>query len=289
MFILLDYYIPYAGLCNQIYLISNHITEAIEKNEQIFVNKMNIDIFNKKRIPASEIIDIDKTNKNLNKEVLINFDLNEVFDKDCYIPNLRIYPVTNNFVLSCITFHEKYYTPFEGYGIHFRIDIDCLIHYLFDKESYNDFIKKVNISPELALSKAKNLLLDEKVKGYINYLFKQYVSFMVQLGFDKPWYICTPIGKDPYNNLLQDYLDKFINFIKENGGTYEVSKKIYDHRELNALVDLLVLKRCERVIGFEGSSFSEGYVYKVNTFKNKMFRFINPDYIKLNNELYNSS
>ena len=41
--------------------------------------------------------------------------------------------------------------------------------------------------------------------------------------------------------------------------------KIYEERELNALVDLLVLRDSEKMIGFEGSSFSEGYCLKVNS------------------------
>ena len=33
---------------------------------------------------------------------------------------------------------------------------------------------------------------------------------------------------------------------------------------MNALVDLLILRDSFKMIGFQGSSFSEGYCYKVN-------------------------
>ena len=45
------------------------------------------------------------------------------------------------------------------------------------------------------------------------------------------------------------------------------NSKFYKDRELNALIDLLILRDSEKMIGFEGSSFSEGYCYKVNTIR----------------------
>ena len=63
----LDYYHPYAGLCNQLYLITNHIHDAYSKGVKIFIHKINIDIFKKERVFANEVLDIEKTNKNLKK------------------------------------------------------------------------------------------------------------------------------------------------------------------------------------------------------------------------------
>ena len=47
-----------------------------------------------------------------------------------------------------------------------------------------------------------------------------------------------------------------------------IPHKFYQQRELNALVDLLVLRDSDKMIGFEGSSFSEGYCFKVNSIRN---------------------
>lgn len=63
MDLFLDYYYPYAGLCNQLYLITNHIAQAFLDNKQIYIHKFNIDIFKKERVPFSEVIDIKKTNE----------------------------------------------------------------------------------------------------------------------------------------------------------------------------------------------------------------------------------
>ena len=38
--ILLDYYEPFAGLCNQLYLITNHIHNALVNNKQIYIHKV---------------------------------------------------------------------------------------------------------------------------------------------------------------------------------------------------------------------------------------------------------
>ena len=71
--IFLDYHEVYAGLCNQLYLITNHIYEAYQKKTKIYINKINIDIFKNERVPATDVFDFVKTNKNINK--LIGMDL----------------------------------------------------------------------------------------------------------------------------------------------------------------------------------------------------------------------
>ena len=72
------------------------------------------------------------------------------------------------------------------------------------------------------------------------------------------------------------FLTKFTDFISKNGGNYLIQQPFYSDRELNALVDLLVLRDSTKMIGFEGSSFSEGYCYKINSIRNvtKQFLFV---------------
>jgi len=286
-FIFLDYYIPYAGLCNQLYLISNHIYEAYFSRKKIYLNKFNVDVFNKKRVPVSEILDLVKTNENLNKYMLNDIILYNPPDDFCEIPKLCIYPVKSIEILSCLSFHEKFKTTFEGYGIHFRIDIDCIISKLFEERCYTDFVKLCNTDPLKAVQKVENLLKNKQVQAYINYLFGQYIFYLLEGGFDKTWYISTPIGKSIFQNPLQPYLDDLTNFIKEKGGNYLISEKRFEERELNGLVDLLVLTNCKKVIVFEGSSFSEGYVCKVNSARknNNIYYTINFETNKFN-EIY---
>ena len=68
-------------------------------------------------------------------------------------------------------------------------------------------------------------------------------------------------------------LEKLCNFIKNHGGEYITSCNDYQERELNAIVDLLTLRDSDNIIGFYGSSFSEGYCFKVNNFKEKKHNY----------------
>ena len=103
------------------------------------------------------------------------------------------------------------------------------------------------------------------------------LKYIYLIGFDKPWYICTSIGKDPIHDCLLPFLYQIKDIIRSNGGSLIESEKNYPQRELNALVDLLTLRESECLIGFEGSSFSEGYCYKVNSIRNpgKRYLFVN--------------
>jgi hypothetical protein len=107
-----------------------------------------------------------------------------------------------------------------------------------------------------------------KIEKYCLFLLNQYFVFIKQFGFDLPWYISTSITKWDIHEPMMVYLKMFTNFILSNNGTYYISPKIYQERELNALVDLLILRDSVKLIGFEGSSFSEGYCLKVNSVRN---------------------
>ena len=130
---LLDYYEPFAGLCNQLYLITNHIHSTLLNNQKIYIHKVNIDIFKKERILAKDFFDLIKTNENLKKLTGIDLILLEKPMDNFIIPEMCIYPVSSIPILNCLEFQKKYtnYVPKipEGYyGIHFRLDIDSIIN-----------------------------------------------------------------------------------------------------------------------------------------------------------------
>jgi len=284
MDIFLDYYHPYAGVCNQLYLITNHIYEAYKKDIRIFIHKFNVDIFKKNRVPVSEVLDLVATNEKLKKltgKNLILFDKPEKY----FIPELCVYTVSNIEILNCLEFNrnvlEKVYQikgKMNGYsGIHFRLDVDCVIHYLFETSVYDNFMGKCNNSPSEAQSIAYNLMKNPKVICYCDFLLNQYTTFIKELGVARTWYICTPIKKYSIHNHLIGYLDKLTDFIISGGGKVVISEKNSEFREIDALIDLLVLRDSEKMIGFEGSSYSEGYCFKVNSIRKsiKEFRFVN--------------
>ena len=260
----LDYYHPYAGLCNQLYLITNHIHNACVKNKEIYIHKFNTDIFHKKRVPFGEIIDIERTNKNLKRltgRMIISPDAPPEIHS---IETLRIYPVSSIEILNCLEFHGKFieithtlkYHLNHFNGVHFRLDFDAVLHYTYGTEMYNRFMenKDLDINWEI-------------IETYCEFLMNQYLEYITQVGFDNPWYICTGITRSQKHNPMNKYLIKLLQFIEFHGGKYFIPKKFFEERELNAIVDLIMLRDSEIIIGFEGSSFSEGYCYKVNSIR----------------------
>jgi hypothetical protein len=288
--IFLDYYHPYAGLCNQLYLITNHIHSAFVKGLKIYIHKVNIDIFKKNRIPAEEFFDLKATADNIKRLTGTDILLFEKPTDNFVIPDLCIYPVSSIEILNCLEFHKRFTSlvPKMKYnGIHFRIELDSIIHYLFEKHCYDDFMDRCNqLCPDFG-EKFINL---PEVKNYIEYLMNQYFQFILHFGFELPWFISTSIGKNDIHNCLKDTLKRLTDFIQQHGGTFIQSKKHFVDRELNALVDLLTLRDSESLIGFEGSSYSEGYCYKVNSIRNpnKEYRFVYGIIDKYPDELYKS-
>lgn len=270
-----DYYHPFAGLCNQLYLITNHIHQAILKESTIYINKVNIDIFHKERIPAGDFFDIPKTNENLKKLTGMNVLETEVPEMVITIPKLCIYPVSSIEILNCLEFNENILknvdqvkSNLKSYNsIHFRLDIDAVIHYTFGKKVYHRFMDLCNQSLSLGMEYYASLD-QELVEKYCSFLMEQYFTFITKFGFEKCWYISTSINKWEIHKPMEKYLFLLVNFIISNKGRYMVPDKFYNQRELNGLVDLLVLRDSDKMIGFEGSSFSEGYCLKVNSIRN---------------------
>jgi hypothetical protein len=118
----------------------------------------------------------------------------------------------------------------------------------------------------------------------------QYFQSVEYFGYDKPWFISTLIGKKEIHNCLIPILKKLTDFIEKKGGSWFVSKQYFEYRELNALVDLLTLRESKKMIGFEGSTFSEGYCFKVNSIRNpnKEYRFVYGIVDKLPDGVYKS-
>jgi len=280
----LDYYHPFAGLCNQLYLITNHIHQAYNLGVKVFVNKFNIDIFKKERVPVNEVLDIQATNENLKKltgSFILETELPETIET---IPNLCIYPVSSVEILNCLEFNSSILSDVNklksifpnGYNaVHFRLDIDCILHYVFGKNVYNHFMDLANSDSILAESYYQTLD-QEKIKKCISFFTNQYYLMINHFGFDKTWYISTSVGKYNIHTPMVPILNEFTNYILSRGGRFYIPPKIYPQRELNGLVDLLVLRDAEKLIGFEGSSFSEGYCLKVNSIRNvtKHFLFV---------------
>ena len=287
----LDYYHPYAGLCNQLYLITNHIHQAYLNESKIYINKVNIDIFKKERINSEDFFDLKATNENIKRLTGKDIILFEKPLTNFIIPRLCIYPVSSIEILNCLEFQSRFtnLVPKNEYnGIHFRLELDAIISYLFENNCYDDFMGRCN--NYLPIDFCINFINLPEVKWYIDYLLTQYFEFIKYYGFDKPWFISTLITKKEIHNCLVPTLKRLTDFIEDNGGKWFIPKQHFKERELNALVDLLTLRDSNYLIGFEGSSFSEGYCLKVNYIRKviKDYKFVNGIVNKLSDGIYKS-
>ena len=281
--IFFDYYHPYAGLCNQLYLLTNHIHNALLNNKMLYVHRFNLDIFKKSRRPLHDVFDIHSTNQLIEKltgKKVISTNPPTIITS---IPELRIYPVSSIELLACLQFNKgitdqvkvirENYLPDDFYGIHFRLEIDCILHYTFPSKIYDEFMDLVNTDNVKALEYFERL--DKTpIEKYCNGLMQDYLSGVQQFGFDHIWFISTGITKWPIHNYFIPYFERLVNFITSNGGKVYINPVIYQERELNALVDLLILRDSIKMIGFSGSSFSEGYCYKVNEIRKVTREFL---------------
>ena len=117
---------------------------------------------------------------------------------------------------------------FTYYAIHFRLDIDAIVHYTFGKEIYSTFMDLCNVN----VIEAKDYfqtLDQEKINIYCFFLMQQYFSFIKQFGFDKPWYICTSITKWEIHDPMIPFLKQLTHFIIKNGGKCYISPKNYEN------------------------------------------------------------
>jgi hypothetical protein len=162
---------------------------------------------------------------------------------------------------------------FKDENLHCDFAIHLLTNHCENKPSEKR-IKEILLS---ALEIEKEFITESlpvSLIGMNSNLMKQYLEFVMQIGFDKPWYICTAITKNKIHDYFNVYLNKLKKIIVNNGGEFFGCEKLYAERELNALVDLLVLRDSQKMIGFTGSSFSEGYCYKVNEIRKVTQQFL---------------
>ena len=92
-------------------------------------------------------------------------------------------------------------------AIHFRLDVDCILHYCFndpatcikhDPSIYSNYIHINNVDSSINYS--NTFLEDKGIIEWIEFIYKQYISLIDKFGKDNHYYICTPIKRDRRHN-----------------------------------------------------------------------------------------
>jgi hypothetical protein len=229
------------GLCNQLYAIKGTCEYAYENNiNTIVIENFLTDIVKNTYCNISDIIDLNHLNNLLKKYNIKVLDWNTdtgfektnvIFNEapywnvssDCYI---------STYILSNLKFNSKFYDIADEILKKNKITAEpCnVIHLRLENDAIECWSKQNGLSPE----EFKKILEIKYIKNIEKFINKNYITIVVASEYD--------------NNVIK--------YLRDNGYLYLTTEKRFKERELNAIVDLIITQRCDRVIlGFFESSF----------------------------------
>jgi hypothetical protein len=245
-----------SGLTNQIFAMITSIIIAIYKKESIVVIRNFLDDFSKEDYTIiSNIIDLEQTNIYL-------FDKYGIVLIDRHNIDSRI--VSDNIVNEIIENKEYSYTFSWINDINKDLFEDILMNIRF----HPDFVEKADSFIQELDSKKTNVIHlrveDDAITHWSN------INHMLEDEFR-----CFIENK--YIELIKQHIDKtdetiilsssskngVIDFLEQEGYSYKFTEKHFAGREKNAIIDLLISKRCNNIfignfnpVKLNGSSFS---------------------------------
>ena len=229
------------GLCNQLYAIKGTCEYAYENNiNTIVIENFLTDIVKKTYCNITEVVDLNHLNELLkiyNIKVLDwNTDTgfektNVIFDEAPYW-NVSNGSYISTYILSNLKFTSKFYDNADEILKKNKITAEpCnVIHLRLENDAIEHWSKQNGLSPE----EFKKILEIKYIKNIEKFINKNYITIVVASEYD--------------NNVIK--------YLRDNGYLYLTTEKSFKERELNAIVDLIITQRCDRVIlGFFESSF----------------------------------
>jgi hypothetical protein len=229
------------GLCNQLYAIKGTCEYAYENNiNTIVIENFLTDINKNIYCNISEVVDLNHLNNLLKKYNIkvLDWNTDEGFEKiGIEFKPAPYWNVSNDsyistYILSNLKFNSKFYDTADEILKQNKITAEpCnVIHLRLENDAVEHWSKQNNISPQ----EFKGILEYKYIKNIEKYINKNYVTIVVASEYD--------------NNVIK--------YLCDNGYLYLITEKRFKERELNAIVDLIITQRCDRVIlGFFESSF----------------------------------
>lgn len=241
------------GLCNQLYAITGCIQYCISKGiRKLIVNRFLKEIKTEDKCLLSEIIDIIKFNLFLEKYNVKVIPVDETYCKNITFSSSPIlYKGNSNNeseyidILINIPFLEKY-TNISNKQINF--EIFNVIHLRLEEDAIDTFSKELMVHRDVY----QRINEDRYIECIDKYINKDITTIV----------LCNE--KD----------NRVIDFLRDNNYKFMLTKKYFDKRELNALVDLNIGMKCNNVfIGSYESTFSYTIVCKLLKNKNSKSKF----------------
>jgi hypothetical protein len=243
------------GLCNQLYALTGCIDHFIflRKNAKecetitIIIHTFLLQIGNHDVCPISEIIDLTLFNLFLspyNIVLMDGYNYEPTLFKQS--PQLYFGGSQNQSVFVCIlqhipfkkNFYECALISYKNLSLHTTAIKINLIHLRCENDVIDSYSHSLGIDRELYIKKVEN--------KYIT-LIKKYIE-----------------KKDLTFVLSSNYNNSVIDFLKNDKYLFKTTPKYYQHREANAIVDLLFSRFCNSTfIGVYESSFSYSLMYRI--------------------------
>jgi hypothetical protein len=229
------------GLCNQLYAIKGTCEYAYENNiNTIVIENFLTDIVKNTYCNISDIIDLNHLNNLLKKYNIkvLDWNTDTGFEKTNVIFNEAPYwnvssdSYISTYILSNLKFNSKFYDIADEILKKNKITAEpCnVIHLRLENDAIECWSKQNGLSPE----EFKKILEIKYIKNIEKFINKNYINIVVASEYD--------------NNVIK--------YLRDNGYLYLTTEKRFKERELNAIVDLIITQRCDRVIlGFFESSF----------------------------------
>jgi hypothetical protein len=231
------------GLCNQLYAIKGTCEYAYENNiNTIVIENFLTDIYKNTYCNISDIIDLNHLNNLLKKYNIKVLDWNTdtgfekigIEFKSAPYWSIKYDESVNitTYILSNLKFNSKFYDTADEILKKNKITAEpCnVIHLRLENDAVEHWSKVNGLSPE----EFKKILEIKYIKNIEKYINKNYVTIVV----------------------ASEYDNSVIKYLRDNGYLYLTTEKRFKERELNAIVDLIITQRCDRVIlGFFESSF----------------------------------
>ncbi len=287
------------GFSNQMFYIIKTILELYKLQQKynsfkiiLFIKNMQSDIFTQKKVSIHKFFDIVKTNKNLKEgfEILEFSEYNIKKHNRCIVINNN-----SHIFIKVFSIHESVISVFNSFvpnktvlsiidtikpkcaynTIHFRLDIDCILHYCYNNPSTKiRYPTTFNLDTFVSIKDAHTSIrysqryITEPVINWIENVYSKYVEAIKKNGVDKHYYICSPIIRDPRHKISEKYLHRLLEFLPNK--TF-IDSPFHPDREISAYIELEIIRKSKGLIGFNGSTLS-----KIGKHLTKKIYFVSP-------------
>jgi hypothetical protein len=230
-----------AGLCNQLWAIMNALANA-SNDDVIYVVGFHLDMFCPTTACLSMIINIEETNKRLQK---FNCATLAIHDKNklSQLSSVQIMPLEDNRLCRCIVPSRiiqkmaHHIAPKKPYNaIHIKIDIDAVARQSQPIEVYENLVTIAD--PEECAREGERIINTPKSQKWLEHWCNKLEQLITRnIPNNIPLYVCTPIFKSIRHRAVEPYLTKLQESIPN---LIIIKQPLHKYREISAMIEACI-------------------------------------------------